>query len=372
MNDFDRYQALLYQKEWTWDDMPFYQPGQKLDITPWHSYEYMDFYEKLKGRKIGANGIGKLKEVALTKITDAENQVYDKGRFPNAPSAAYLEAHGFRQFLDIALAQRQQEAYALALENHGVTVHWIDFGKFPVSAYGPMQGMWAAHDLLIINGGAVVPKMGRHPLSFGRGEWLSHWAQWERNIPTLLTIHGSGVCEVGATLWIAQDVYVAGLSSAYNQKGLDQLLPVVKRTANVGDLQVLTIRCPSARYFERMTGASAHVTNVLGPLDKGTLIAHLPGIDTASVLWLRNNGFKLIECDTDEQIKFWGAGVCNIQLLEPGIVVMAAEAKETIKKVRAEGIEVIEVPYSAFQQAGGGFHSSTMQIYREPGPTHFA
>jgi N-dimethylarginine dimethylaminohydrolase len=47
---------------------------------------------------------------------------------------------------------------------------------------------------------------------------------------------------------------------------------------------------------------------------------------------------------------------------------MSAEAKGTIDRVRAAGVEVIEVPYSGFQDAGGGFHCTTMEIYREPGP----
>ena len=258
--DFDRYQAFLQQKKWTWDDVPFYKKGEKLDITPWHDLDYMDVYEKVYGRKMGCNGIGKLREVALTKISEAENQLYDS-RFPYVNDMTFLEGHGLGQIPDIALCQRQQEHYAKTLEDNGVRVHWIDWGEYPVSAFGPMQAMWAPQELFIINGGAVVPKLGWHPFSFGRTEFLSEWAFWKLNIPTLLTITGTGVCEVGATMWFAQDVYVVGLSPAYNQEGLDQLLPVVRRTAQVDDLKVLTVRCQTDRYFDKRTGATAHVTN---------------------------------------------------------------------------------------------------------------
>ena len=179
----------------------------------------------------------------------------------------FLEGHGLGRIPDVALSQRQQENYAKTLEDNGVRVHWIDWGEYPVSAFGPMQAMWAPQELLIINGGAVVPKLGWHPFSFGRTEFLAEWAFWNLNIPTLLTITGTGVCEIGATVWLAQDVYVVGLSPAYNQEGLDQLLPVVRRTARVDDLKVLTVRCQTDRYFDKRTGGTAHVTNVIGPLD---------------------------------------------------------------------------------------------------------
>ena len=137
-----------------------------------------------------------------------------------------------------------------------------------MGAYGPLQATWAAQELLVINGGAVVPKLGWHPFSFGRTEYLAHWAFWNLNIPTLLTISGKGaVAEAGATVWLAQDVYVVGLSAAYNQAGLDQLLDMVRLTAGVDHLEVLTIRCQGKLYFDRTTGASAHVTNLIAPLD---------------------------------------------------------------------------------------------------------
>jgi hypothetical protein len=41
---------------------------------------------------------------------------------------------------------------------------------------------------------------------------------------------------------------------------------------------------------------------------------------------------------------------------------MAAGAERTIAKVRAAGVEVIEVPRS------GGFRAATMELHREPGP----
>jgi N-dimethylarginine dimethylaminohydrolase len=362
---FDEYQEALYRKRWTWDDMPFYQGrGARQSIAALHDLDYLDVYEKVHGRKMGCNGIGKLREVALTAVTEAENQVYDE-RFPYVRDNGFLEAHGLGRIPDVDLCRRQQEDYAAVLEGEGVTVHWIDWGDYPVSAFGPMQAMWAAQELLVINGGAVVPKLGWHPFSFGRTEFLAHWAFWNLNIPTLLTISGKGVAEAGATVWLAQDVYVVGLSAAYDRDGLDQLLPMVRLTSGVQRLEVLTIHCQGSLYFDKKTGATAHVTNLIAPLDVDKVLLFPPGIDTATLLWLERNGYLMVEADIEEHIQ---NDVCNLKILEPGRVVMAAEAKRTIEKVRKAGVEVIEVPYSGFQHAGGGFHCTTMEIYREPGP----
>ena len=363
---FDDYQRHLHERRWTWDDIPFYEGrGARQSIAPLHDLDYLDVYERVYGRKMGCNGIGKLREVALTRITDVENQVYDE-RFPYAADPAFLEAHGLGRVPDIDLCRRQQEEYAAVLEGEGVTVHWLDWGDAPMGAYGPLQATWAAQELLIINGGAVVPKLGWHPFSFGRTEYMAHWAFWNLNIPTLLTISGKGaVAEAGATVWLAQDVYVVGLSAAYNQAGLDQLLDMVRLTAGVDHLEVLTIRCQGKLYFDRTTGASAHVTNLIAPLDVDKVLAYKPGIDTATLLWLERNGYEVVEPVFAEHVR---NDVCNLKILEPGRVVMAAEAKGTIDRVRAAGVEVIEVPYSGFQHAGGGFHCTTMEIYREPGP----
>lgn len=363
---FDRYQRQLREKEWTWSDVPFYEAGKPLDIAPWHDLDYLDVYEKVWGRRIGCNGIGKLREVALARITENENQLYD-ARFSHATDPGFLEAHGFGRILDVDQCREQQKRYAEVLEGEGVVVHWIDYGDRPMGPFGPIHRQWAVHELLVINGGAVVPKMGPDPFSFGRAEFLAHWALWEQNIPTLVTIT-EGICEAGATAWLAQDVYVVGLSPAYTKRGLDQLLPAVRQTTDVDDLKVLTVRCQGSLYLDRRTGATAHITNLIAPLDLETVLCYPAALDTESLLWLKNNRFTLVEADIEEHVEH---DVCNLKILEPGRVIMAAEAPRTIEKVRRVGVEVIEVPYSGFHRAGGGFHDSTMEIYREPGPAKF-
>ena len=67
---------------------------------------------------------------------------------------------------------------------------------------------------------------------------------------------------------------------------------MVRLTAGVDHLEVLTIRCQGKLYFDRTTGASAHVTNLIAPLDVDKVLAYKPGIDTATLLWLERNGYE--------------------------------------------------------------------------------
>jgi N-dimethylarginine dimethylaminohydrolase len=371
---FDEYQRYLRDKEWTWDDVgDFYEgKGTEQSIVPLQELDYLDVYERVYGRKIGANGIGRLEEVALSRITEAENRIYD-GALPYKGAPELLAAHGvgergFGQIAEVSLCRSQQESYAEILEREGVAVHWIDWGEEPVSAYGPMHGMWAASELLVVSGGAIVPKRGRDPFSFGRGEWLSRWLFWELNVPTLLTVAGKGIAEAGTLVWLAQDVFVAGDSIAYNAEGLEQVLPVVERSSRVPELHVLTVRCQGEHYFDPASGGAAHVDNLIAPLDVDKVLCYTPGVDTPTLLWLRQNGYEIVPADFDDHVRH---KVCNSMILEPGRVVMPAEAEVTVGRVRNAGVEVIETPYSGFHGAGGGLHSATLQLRRAPGPARF-
>jgi N-dimethylarginine dimethylaminohydrolase len=214
-----------------------------------------------------------------------------------------------------------------------------------------------------VQGGAIVGRSGWNPLAAGRREWLAQWAFWNLNIPTLLTVSGHAVADAGASVWLADDVFVVGLSMAYDEDGLEQVLDTVRLSAGGDELQVLTIRCQGNRWFDRDIGVAAHVTNLLAPLGERLALCHPAGIDTASLLWLRRSGYRLVEADPDDQVRH---RVCNIVLLEPGRVIMPAGADRTIARVREAGVEVLEVAASSLTQAGGGLRAATMEIYREP------
>jgi N-dimethylarginine dimethylaminohydrolase len=371
---FDEHQERQRNRAWTWDDVAQFRdaPGTPQSIVPLHDLDYLDVYEHTYGRAIGANGIGRLREVALTPITEAEDRIYAPGS-PYTAVPGLLEAHGagrrgLGRLGDITACREQQEAYAALLEDQGVLVRWIEWDEEPTGPYGPMHAMWAAGELLVVTGGAIVPRRGRDPFSFGRAEWLSRWAFWELNLPTLLTVTGRGIAEAGTLVWLADDVFVAGDSIAYNEDGLAQVLPVVERSARDVELHVLTIHAQGEHYFDPDTGAAAHVDNLIAPLDVDKVLCYTPGVDTETLLWLRRAGYEIVAADFSDHVRH---KACNLTLLEPGRVVMPAEAAVTIERVRSAGVEVLETPYGGFHPAGGGLHTATLQIHRDPGPRRF-
>lgn len=355
-------QEELRAGSFTLEEMPGYVPGEPPSVDTWHGLDYLDVYPRIYGRECGANGIGRLREVGLTEITEAERfPLYDQ-------DPEYFPKMGLsHDELDISRMQDQSAEYQAKLEEAGVLVHRVAFPQPPVGAFGPMRSTWAGNELLVVRGGSVIEKIAISPFGTGRAEYLALWAFANLGVPPVLTITGTGVCEAGPCFWLAEDVFVAGRGLAYNQEGLDQLLPAVARSARM-DLEEMTslvINFPGSVYFNPETGQSHHPDMVLGPLDVDKVIAYPPGLDFGTYEWLRKRGYTIVEVEREEQRRFAPA---NLMLLEPGRVIMHAEATDAIAKVRKLGVEVIETPYSEFLRVGGGVHCSTMRIWREPGP----
>ena len=355
-------QAAARNGEFSVTQMPGYVAGEPAQPATWHHMDMLDLYPKIYGRECGANGIGRLREAALVEITASERFPLfeeDPMYFPQT-GLSYLE-------LDTSRMKDQSAQYQAALEDAGVVVHRVEFPSPPVGAFGPMRGTWAANELLVLRGGSVIEKIAINPYGTGRSEYLAYWAWTQLGVPPLLTIAGEGVAEAGPCFWLAEDVFVCAHGLAYNEEGLDQLLPAVARSSRLAEdeMTVLRIECAGGRYFYPTVGTSHHPDMVLGPLDIDKVIAYPPGIDFTTWSWLKDHGYDIVEVERDEQLQFAPA---NVTILEPGRVVMAEGATNAIAEVRKLGVDVVTVPYDEFLRSGGGLHCSTLRVWREPGP----
>ena len=355
-------QRRLRAGEFTLEQMPGYVKGKAPSVDVWHRLDHLEVYPRVWGRECGKNGIGRLREVVLTEITEAEKFPYhdlDPEYFPKMADAY--------DSIDIPKMADQSLAYEQALESQGVTVHRVRFPQPPVSAYGPGKSTWAAAELFVLRGGSVLPKRGVQPLAYGRAEYLALWAWTRLGVPVLFAVTGKGIFEIGPCSFLAEDVFISGNGMAFNDEGLAQVKPVVARSAGLdeADMTFLHVEFPGSCYYDAGTGTSHHPDLLLAALDVDKVIAYPPGLDFATLEWLRTRGYTMVEVDHDEHVRF---GPANVMLIEPGLVIMHAEAVESIAKVRKAGVEVIEVPYSEFMKEGGGLHCSTGQIWREKGP----
>ena len=79
-------------------------------------------------------------------------------------------------------------------------------------------------------------------------------------------------------------------------------------------------------------------------------------------------GYKLIEVPKEEQMKCF---VCNALTLEPKRVMVIKGCPKTVKALRKEKVDVIEVPYDEVMKYGEGIRCTTMQLIRDRGPRLF-
>lgn len=365
LTEYDAYQEQLRGKPWSHKEMPSGENETDVDPFAWRDIDYLDVYERIYGRKCGAAGIGKLREVGITLPT-ADDEYSNHPYFHE--DRAYMNRDGFFFLSDrVDLEKLKDEAakFAEAFEKNGVKVYWVHYPEKPIAAFGPMMNMHSAAELLVVPGGSIIPKKGyalAPTAGLGRAEYLARWAYWNLGIPPLVTVTGTGVFVCG--VFIADDIYMQGIGVETNWEGLEQVAPVLSRTCGK-ELHIQPIRTPGWRYFDKLTGANTHAGMVISGVDRDAVLIHAPGIDIATYEWLKYHGYKIIEVDTQEQIHHSAAATV---VLEPGHIMMHARAKKSIAAVRRAGYEVTPIEYDEYNKYGAAITCATMLILRDPGP----
>ncbi len=334
------------------ENYPDYEPGKAPNTEIIEQIDYLDEVERIWGKNWGAQGIGKLRAVALAKPTKHEsNPLWEKNR------DFYLLR---RETIDIDSLQRTMDQYAELLNREGVEVYWMDTPE-TMGAYGPMRKLFMLALPLVVRGGAIISRQGQ--ASFMRGLEVN-WQKFftDINCPILLSIHGKGVCEAGVFVPVAEDAIMAYRSCACNEEGLAQIVPVLQRA---GYKEIPVASCTTT-YQDYRAGGDFHIDMIFGVLDLRVALIYPGYLDYQIFRWLKARDFKLIEVDAEEHHKFAPA---NCVLLEPGKVIMPAQAKKTIDKVRKAGIEVIEFDSSGMQVGTNGARCVTLPLLREPGPS---
>ncbi|WP_169733618.1 2-nitroimidazole nitrohydrolase [Mycobacterium genavense] len=362
-------QSTRAYDDWRLTDIPQYREGISTYefVRATHEADYRTYQaEAVAGRSFGFNGIGRLTEVALHIPT--KHTLHDQ-------SSQYKENPAFFQGLmgvpdrnpvDLTAFQRETEELSTAFENNGITVHWIDYPEEPSNPYGPLMGhvflSWGS----IWRGGSVISRFGFLPGMVGVSEYLAKWAWNTLNIPPLVAIT-EGAMEPRACNMIAEEVLVTCLSASYDQRGTDQFVNAISKASGTDEFHNLQLRPAVENFFNQATGACAHPDININAIDVGKLVVSPAALDWEARTWLHDNNFELIEADAREQRDFLAP--CNVLLLELGKVIAHADCHVTNAKIRAAGVEVIEVTGTEIRKVCGGIKCRVMQINREPGPT---
>lgn len=338
-------------------DFPYYEAGK---VPQYHRYHqeisYLDELERIWGKRWGAQGIGRLREVAMVKPTETEVlELYEQ-------DSAFFVFNGVTPDLEL---MREQHAGLMRLyESLGITVHelrWAD--DPPRSAYGPMKRSISAAAGFVINGGAIIPREAT-PYWRGRSRYVSK-ALMELGCPILYTVHGHGVCEIGASVRMSDDFIVLMLSTDCNREGAEQVTPILARA---GYKHVHLAHSPGPLYvYHADVPGWMHADMWLLPLDARLALVYPPWCDYETIRALHGFGYRLLEMPADEVHLYPANGIT----VEPRKVIMNASALKTRKLLEQNGVEVIPIPYDEVHKYGGGIRCNTMQLIRDAGPRSF-
>lgn len=339
------------------NDLPGFKSGYVPQYYEYHSQvDYLDELEAIWGQKWGAQGIGRLRDVALTIPTEMETSpIYEE-----EPSFFQDPLPGGKR--DLPKMREQVIGLMETYRSLGINVREFEYPKDAHGAYGPLKRSISLAAAFVINGGAIL---GREPPPYIRGR-TRYIAEFLINIgcPILYTVHGKGIAAMAGRR-MADDFVIFMLSTDMNQEALDQIQPVLERAG----YHIWVARSPGPLYhWHPEVNGWCHPDMWIAPLDRKLALIYPPWCDYETIRYLLGLGYRLIEVPREEQERIFPV---NLMIVEPRRVIMIKGAPETKKLLEAEDVEVIEVDYDEVTHYGGSIRCTTMQLMRDPGPKVF-
>ncbi len=232
--------------------------------------------------------------------------------------AAFDDAdHGFLHPVDLALAQREHDAFVDLLVSLGSVVH-----ELGTETDSP-DLVYTFDPLLIADAGAI-------PLRPGKANRISEPAALEawtsaRGIPTAGRIEPPGTLEGGDTFWLRPDLLCIGRTLRTNQAGADQLAAIVG-----GDVRIVDVP------YWRGPAELIHLLSVISPVADDLAVVYPPLLPVGLWQLLADLGIRRVEVAEDE---FDTLG-CNVLAVRPGVVIVAEGNPRTRAALEAAGCEV--------------------------------
>ncbi len=317
-----------------------------------HETDFYDEVEKIWGKKWGAEGIGRLREVMVSRPTENET----RKEYSMEWQYYYSSARGSA---NLPKLQEQFDEYYNVLRQNGVRVNYVEPPVPAIGAYGYLKNMVTlAGGGLIVRGGAIIHRMGLGSWQRGR-EVIWTKALSALQVPVYLTIHGKGVGEPGAGRWLDSKTFVFNESVVANEEGLAQIKFILD---GLGIEFVLT---HSPGWIDTISNGNigtSHADMFMMIPDIGLCVLYPDLVNYGFVRYLKQRKIKIIEVPPEE---YWDLSV-NAVTLAPGKVVMNAGSKRVVRALEKEGVEVIQVDFSESQKfAIAGLHCATLELIRD-------
>ena len=334
------------------EETPWFEPGRPLRNYMLHETDFYDEVEQIWGARWGAEGIGKLREVLVSRPT--ENEI--RPEYAEEWQYYYSTAAGNA---DLGKLQAQFDEYYDVLRANGVRVHSVEAPVPAIGTYGYIKNLVTlAGAGLVVRGGVIMHRYGLGSWQRGREViWAKAFAALQ--LPVYLTIHGRGICEPGAGRWLDEKTFVFNESVVANEEGLRQLQFVLE------GLGIEFVLAHSPGWYDSIGGGSigtSHMDMVLLVPAEGIAVLSPHLVNYGFVRELVRRDFTIVEVPVDE---YWDLAVNGVTL-EPGRVVINKGSPAVVSALEAAGVEVIQVDFSESQRfAIAGLHCATLELVRD-------
>lgn len=226
-------------------------------------------------------------------------------------------ANGYRRPVDLAVAQREHDAFVELLVRLGSTVHLLD------AETSSPDLVYTFDPLIVTDAGAIALRSGK-PGRQGEEAVLEAWTK-AHGIPTLGRIAAPGTVDGGDTFWLRPDLFSIGHSLRTNALGAGQLASLVGGDVRIFDLP-----------YAGGPDECLHLLSVVSPVADDLAVVHLPQLPVGLWELLGDLGVRMIPVPPDE----YATLACNVLAVSPGVVVMVEGNAQTERALRDAGCDV--------------------------------
>ncbi|OGN87160.1 MAG: hypothetical protein A2X23_08830 [Chloroflexi bacterium GWC2_73_18] len=246
--------------------------------------------------------------------------------------AAFGErAHGFLRPVDLALAQRQHDAYCDLLARLGVRVRELGEETFSPDL------VYTFDPALVTDRGAILLRSGK-PNRLGEEAALGRWFEAE-SIPIAGRIVAPGTADGGDTFWLDRDTFCIGRSLRTNRAGAGQLAALVGGGVHLFDVP-----------YGEGPSVCLHLLSLISPVADDLAVVYLPLLPSGLHELLREREVDLVAVPEEE----WETLATNVLAVRPGVAVMLAGNDRTARALADRGCEVHTFDGSEVAINGGG------------------
>jgi dimethylargininase len=240
-------------------------------------------------------------------------------------------AHGFLHPVDLALAQREHDAFVEVLGSLGPTVHVLE------AEVASPDLVYTFDPLLVSDRGAIPLRPGK-PSRLPEPAAIEAWTA-AAGIPTVGRIEAPGTIEGGDTFWLRPDLLCIGRTLRTNSEGVRQLGTIVG-----GDVRVFDVP------YWRGTAELIHLLSFISPVADDLAVVFEPLLPAGLWELLNDLGIRTLPVPEAE---FATLG-CNVLAVRPGVVILAEGNPTTAGALAAAGCEVHSYPASEIGINGSG------------------